>query len=112
MQEVYYIRWFETLRSSDTPLVGGKNASLGEMISTLKKEGILVPDGFATTADAYREFFERNALKQKIRALLKSKDARRGEKIRRIMLAQTLSDEFLDELRTAYNALSKRYHAR
>jgi pyruvate, water dikinase len=48
-----YIRWFENLTSNDVSLVGGKNASLGEMIRALKEEGIRVPSGFATTADAY-----------------------------------------------------------
>ncbi len=50
------IRWFSSLGMSDVPEVGGKNASLGEMISNLTSLGIQVPDGFATTADAYREF--------------------------------------------------------
>lgn len=45
-----YIRWFEKSRSDDVPLVGGKNASLGEMIKALKKKGLRVPDGFAATA--------------------------------------------------------------
>ena len=61
-----YIRWFEKLRSKDVPLVGGKNASLGEMIMTLKKKGIWVPDGFATTADAYWRFLEENDLKDQL----------------------------------------------
>jgi pyruvate,water dikinase len=47
-----YIRWFENLGSQDVKLVGGKNASLGEMIGTLKGESIQVPDGFATPAEA------------------------------------------------------------
>jgi len=48
-----YIRWFEDLNKDDVKIVGGKNASLGEMISSLKPEGIKVPNGFATTAEAY-----------------------------------------------------------
>ena len=51
--EVEYIRWFEDLRNDDVPLVGGKNASLGEMIKTLKEKGVRVPDGFATTCLLY-----------------------------------------------------------
>jgi phosphoenolpyruvate synthase/pyruvate phosphate dikinase len=50
------IRWLETLSSQDVPLVGGKNASLGKMVRELKKQGLHVPDGFATTAEAYWEF--------------------------------------------------------
>ena len=48
-----YIKWFNTLRMRDVPLVGGKNASLGEMISALQSQGITIPNGFAVTADAY-----------------------------------------------------------
>jgi pyruvate,water dikinase len=65
-----YVRWFETLSSKDVPLVGGKNASLGEMIRSLKKEGVRVPDGFATTAEAYWEFLEANDIKEKIKVHL------------------------------------------
>jgi pyruvate,water dikinase len=64
-------RWLETLDSKDVPLVGGKNAFLGELIQSLKGEGIRVPDGFATTSQAYREFLEANQLTEKIRELIK-----------------------------------------
>ena len=71
------IRWFEDLGSEDVAVVGGKNASLGEMIRTLKVENIQVPDGFATTAAAYREFLDANGLTQKIQAHLD--DLQRGK---------------------------------
>jgi pyruvate,water dikinase len=61
---------FEKLRNSDVPSVGGKNASLGEMISQLSAKGVRVPTGFATTADAYREFLGQNGLDKKINDLL------------------------------------------
>ncbi|MGZ8270391.1 MAG: phosphoenolpyruvate synthase [Methylophilus sp.] len=61
---------FESLRNSDVPSVGGKNASLGEMISQLSAKGVRVPTGFATTADAYREFLAQNGLDKKINDLL------------------------------------------
>jgi hypothetical protein len=51
---ITYVRWFDDLDSSDIALVGGKNASLGEMISGLRDAGVRVPDGFAITVDAYR----------------------------------------------------------
>ncbi len=51
-----FIRWFADIRIEDVPLVGGKNASLGEMFRELTSEGVRVPDGFATTAEAYRHF--------------------------------------------------------
>jgi pyruvate,water dikinase len=62
-----YIRWFENISSNDVLVVGGKNASLGEMIRTLKDEGIRVPDGFAITAEAFWKFIEANDLKEKIK---------------------------------------------
>lgn len=61
---------FENLRNSDVPSVGGKNASLGEMISQLSAKGVRVPTGFATTADAYREFLAQDGLDKKINELL------------------------------------------
>jgi len=68
MGEVYmaettkYVRWLDQLTNDDVTIVGGKNASLGEMIQSLKNEGVHVPGGFATTSDAYREFLTANGL--------------------------------------------------
>ena len=61
-KEIPEIVWFEAVGRDDVPLVGGKNASLGEMIVSLAREGIRVPPGFATTADAYRHFIRANQL--------------------------------------------------
>ena len=77
-QDDRYVRWFDTLNNTDVPLVGGKNASLGEMVHTLKDRGIPVPHGFATTAAAYWEFLKANNLSDKIKALLE--DWRQGGK--------------------------------
>ena len=63
---------FEKLRNVDVPSVGGKNASLGEMISQLSAKGVRVPTGFATTADAFREFLKVNGLDVKINAALET----------------------------------------
>ena len=65
-----YIAWFETLRMTDVDKVGGKNASLGEMISQLAPLGVRVPGGFATTAAAYRDFLAQSGLDKRIRTLL------------------------------------------
>ncbi len=80
---------FEQLRNTDVPSVGGKNASLGEMISQLKAKGVRVPTGFATSADAYREFLAQNGLDKKINAQLNALNvddtqalAKCGEQIR------------------------------
>ena len=65
---------FEELRMTDVEVVGGKNASLGEMISQLAATGVRVPGGFATTAHAFREFLEFGGLTERIAARLKLLD--------------------------------------
>ncbi len=65
-----HIAWFETLGNADVPRVGGKNASLGEMVRALKGAGVRVPDGFATTAQAYRAFIAANNLEPELQAQL------------------------------------------
>ncbi|WP_047258646.1 phosphoenolpyruvate synthase [Chromobacterium subtsugae] len=84
-----YVIWFEKLRMTDVEEVGGKNASLGEMISQLAGSGVRVPGGFATTAQAYRDFLQHNGLADKISAALDKLDiddvselARVGKEIR------------------------------
>jgi len=62
-----YIRFFNELQIGDIPLVGGKNASLGEMYQKLSTKGILVPYGFATTSDAYYLLLNENGLGEKIK---------------------------------------------
>lgn len=111
-----YIRWFENLSSRDVPLVGGKNASLGEMISTLKDEGIRVPGGFATTSDAYWELVKQNNLREKIQSNLD--DLKQGNKplddagksIRRYFLHAKFPEDIAQNIRDAYRELCKRYH--
>ena len=61
-----HVAWLQDLRMKDLPQVGGKNASLGEMIGELSQTGIRVPGGFATTAEAYREFLRADGLDQRI----------------------------------------------
>jgi len=70
----HYVRWLSELGMDDVPLVGGKNASLGEMIQNLTDVGVQVPGGFATTADAYREFLARDALDERIQSVLDALD--------------------------------------
>jgi pyruvate,water dikinase len=64
------IEWFENLRRKDVPQVGGKNASLGEMVHALAPRGVRIPPGFATTADAYWQFVDTNKLREEIGALI------------------------------------------
>ncbi len=110
-----YVHWFETLSSKDVPLVGGKNASLGEMVRELKQEGIQVPDGFATTAEAYWEFVEANDLKEKIESYLEEMEKgektleKVGKSVRNLFLKSTFPEEIDQAVRNAYQELCKRY---
>ncbi len=109
------IRWFEDLGSDDTPHVGGKNASLGEMIHSLKERGVNVPDGFATTAKAYREYLRENELEDRIRAHLRRLGDKEqsleqtGEAIRRMLREGRFPKEVDKALRDAYRELSEKY---
>ncbi len=111
------IRWFENLTSGDVPIVGGKNASLGEMIRALKGRGIRVPDGFATTAEAYRAFLEANDLAPRIRSQLEKLENKEqslqqtGKKIRRLFRNGDFPQEIAEAIRDSYRVLSKRYDA-
>ena len=96
-----YVIPFEQLGMHDVERVGGKNASLGEMISALAKLGVQVPGGFATTAHAYREFLAQGGLQERIRAELAGLDvddvgklAAAGARIRQWILATPLSPAF------------------
>ncbi len=111
-----YVRWFETLSADDVPLVGGKNASLGEMIGTLKDKGIMVPDGFATTSGAYWEFLKANELTDEIRSLLEGWEngdkslEKAGKSIRRLFLRTRFPKEIAEAIRNAYSELGQRYN--
>lgn len=103
---------FEKLRMSDVESVGGKNASLGEMISQLP-DGVSVPTGFATTAHAYRIFLQHEQLDQRIHTELASLDTENlaaltsaGEKIRQWVIDQPFPDELKVEIEKAYHVLN------
>ncbi|WP_029149023.1 phosphoenolpyruvate synthase [Methylophilus sp. 5] len=95
---------FENLRNTDVPSVGGKNASLGEMISQLSAKGVRVPTGFATTADAYREFLAQGGLNNKINDLLDKLNADDTQELARVgsQIRQWIMEaEFPQALQTA-----------
>ena len=73
-KEEAYVVPFEQLRMTDVEIVGGKNASLGEMISQLAEAGVRVPGGFATTAQAFRDFLHHNGLTERIAKRLETLD--------------------------------------
>src|SRR5688572_5199014 len=104
--------WFEELRRDDVPRVGGKNASLGEMVCKLHAKGVSVPPGFATTADAYWDFVATNNLRQVIdRALQAYRDrkmslAEAGQTLRSAFLHGEFPEHTAAAIRAAYRKLS------
>ncbi|MDB5571241.1 MAG: phosphoenolpyruvate synthase [Hyphomicrobiales bacterium] len=110
----HLIAWFETLGNVDVARVGGKNASLGEMVRTLAREGVRVPDGFATTADAYREHLAANALEPELRAQIAAWKAgeislqQAGGAMRALLLEADLPPDLAAAITQAYGELRRR----
>jgi len=108
------ILWFEDIAIGDVPAVGGKNASLGEMVRELGKSGVRVPTGFATTAAAYRNFIAANGIEPAMDAHLQRyrageaslQDA--GSAIRELFLSSSIPENLAGDIRKAYDALAKR----
>jgi len=103
----------EKLGKHDVELVGGKNSSLGEMISHLSNAGVSVPGGFATTAAAYREFLDQSGLNARIQAELEQLNVddvnaliETGAKIRKWIVDTPLTANLEQEIRDAFTALS------
>lgn len=112
MEQQRYVVWLETLRMGDVAKVGGKNASLGEMISQLAHLGVRVPGGFATTAAAYRDFLAQSGLDERIRAILDDLAvadvaalAEVGSQIRQWILDTPLPPRLESEVRDAYEKM-------
>ncbi len=108
------IRWFNDISIDDVPIVGGKNASLGEMFRELAGQGVLVPNGFAVTADAYREFLASQGTDRRIVSILarlKLDDIQSlqecGSAIRQTILSAELPAPLQAEIVEAYNKLSE-----
>ena len=118
MAEKKFVLQFRNVSSRDVERVGGKNAALGEMIRALKKKGVRVPDGFATTADAFRLFVRENKIDKKIAAEIErlkkgSKSiARTGKALRALFLKGKFPEQVEAQIREAYRDLSKRYNKR
>jgi pyruvate,water dikinase len=113
-----FVLRFDEVSSKDGGRVGGKNAALGEMIRALKKQGVRVPHGFATTADAFRLFIRENQIDKKIRAEIQrlkkgSKSlAATGKALRRLFLKGEFPKEVEQRIREAYRDLCERYKNR
>ncbi len=107
-----YVIPFSKLRIKDVDKVGGKNASLGEMIGNLTNLGVKVPNGFATTSFAYREFLAQEGLNEEIYALLKELDVenvsllkKTGQRIRERIMDSHFQPELIDAVHIAYEEL-------
>ena len=113
MKNIY---WFEKLTNKDVPRVGGKNASLGEMYQKLTKKGVNVPNGFATSANAYNEFLEGSGVKQEISEILKDLNVHdirnlmeKGAKVRKAILKADFPEKLKLDIVESYKKLSKQY---
>ena len=107
-----YIRWFSDIRLSDVPIVGGKNASLGELYSSLAAQGVRVPNGFALSAQAYRDALTAANAWEPLRRLLDDLDkrgvetlAKRAVEPREIVYRATGNDEIRRQAVAAYRQL-------
>ena len=113
ISQVPLIRWFEEIGIEDIPMVGGKNASLGEMYRELASQGVRVPNGFAVTADAYRMFVQEAGLDRILKDILKNLDVReltnlsqRGREVRQAFLAAPLPGPVERAIVEAYDRLN------
>ena len=110
-----YILWFKEISKKDVPLVGGKNASLGEMLGKLSKKGVQVPDGFALTTKAYWHFLEENKIDKKLKEIFKKFNQRdikslqkTGGKVRNLILKAKIPEDLKREIARVYQELSKK----
>ncbi|EKD64510.1 MAG: hypothetical protein ACD_50C00362G0004 [uncultured bacterium] len=110
-----YILWFKDVTLKDLKVVGGKNASLGEMFSNLTKQGINIPNGFIITAAAYKYFISASGINEKINLILSQKTTsiedlqKKGKKVRNLILDETLPNDLQEEIKKAYIKLGKLY---
>jgi pyruvate,water dikinase len=107
-----FVVWYQDLGMEDVPRVGGKNASLGEMISNLASVGVQVPGGFATTAEAFNQFLEQSGVNERIYQLLDGLDvddvtalAKAGAQIRQWVIDTPFHAEFEQAIRSAFDEL-------
>jgi pyruvate,water dikinase len=116
MASAAYVVPFSQLRMTDVESVGGKNASLGEMLGNLDAKGIRIPDGFATTAEAFRDFLNAGGLRKRIAEALNALDvddvralAKTGAEIRSWLIGTPLPRRLEDEIRASFQRLTEKY---
>src|SRR3990167_1906384 len=118
MENKGYVRSFRDLRIKDIEISGGKNASLGEMISQLESRGIRVPDGFAITSEGYLAFIKENQIEKEIKSQLSGLDSdpkslqKVGKIIRKLILNGKFSRELTEQITNAYHNLSEKYQTK
>ncbi|MGD1118460.1 MAG: phosphoenolpyruvate synthase [Dehalococcoidales bacterium] len=115
-QDAKYIRWFEEIKIGDISLVGGKNASLGEMYRELASQGVKIPNGFAVTAEAYWYVLESAGILDELKATMVDLDktdladlVKRGKAARDLILGAGIPDTLWAEIKTAYDRLCEEY---
>ena len=111
-----FILWFRDIKYKDVPLVGGKNASLGEMASRLSKKGIQVPDGFALTTKAYWSFLKKNKIEKELKKIFQKFNPdsleslrKTGQAARTLILKADFPDDLKKETIKAYRKLEREY---
>src|SRR5512145_2116121 len=111
-----YIRWFEETTIDDVPLVGGKNASLGEMYRELTSKGIRIPNGFSVTAEAYWHTLEKGGILEELKETMEGLDtsdvsalAKRGKAARDLILGAGIPEDLWQEIKAAYDQLCEQY---
>ena len=111
-----FILWFNEVSMEDVLLVGGKNASLGEMYQNMSSKGVRVPNGFALTAYAYDYFIDKAGIREKINNFLADLDTtdltnlqERGHRVRETILQAEFPQEMVEAIEEAYNKLSEEY---
>jgi len=117
MSQKPFVLWFKDINLRDVSIVGGKNASLGEMYTGLNSHGVKVPNGFVVTTYAYNHFLEQGGLIKKIKDLLVGLDTKdiknlqkRGAAIRQLIIDTPFPEEINKEIKIAYRELSKSYN--
>ncbi len=117
MSDKPFILWFKEIGINDVPLVGGKNASLGEMYQHLSSKGIKVPNGFAITAEAYKHLLKEAGIEDAIRETLADLDTsdinnlrERGKKVREIILNAKFPEDLEEEIKKAYAKMEEEYY--
>ncbi len=117
MSDKPFILWFNEIGIEDVPLVGGKNASLGEMYQHLSPKGVKVPNGFAITAEAYKHLLKEAGIEAAIREALADLDTsdinnlrERGKKVREIILNAKFPEDLEEEIKKAYAKMEEEYY--